>query len=114
MRLGRVGSVDDPVVERIEPVHARVLLEQHDVGPRDDRALAFIGVDQPGEALEQGRLAGAVAANEREPVAFANVEVELADKPAFTLDEAEVFVREDWAGMVGQVAICCPAATAVT
>ena len=59
---------------------------------RHDRPLALVGVDQPGEALEQGRLARAVAADQRQPVALPDVEVEIAEQPAFALDEPKVFV----------------------
>ena len=36
---------------------------------RHDRARALVGVDQAGEAFQQGRLARAVAADQRQPVA---------------------------------------------
>ena len=35
----------------------RILLEQHHLGPRLDRPPALVGLDQVGEAFEQGRLA---------------------------------------------------------
>ena len=62
----------------------------------NDRALALVGVDQPGEAFEQGRLASAVAPDQRQPVARSDIKVEPAKKPAFALDEAEAFIGKDW------------------
>ncbi len=77
---------------------ARVLLQQHDAGARHDRPAPFVGVDAPGDQLEQRRLAGAVAADQRQPVARADIEVEVAEQPAGALDEAEVFIGEDGSG----------------
>ena len=94
--------------ERREPVHSRILLEQHDLRAGHDRPLALVGVDQPGEALEQRRLAGAVAADQRQPVALADVQVEVAEQPAFALDEAEAFVGQDRRGHGREVASLWP------
>ena len=99
-RPGRAGPNRASVSK---PVHRRVLLEQDDIRPRNDRALALVRVDQPGEALEQGRLAGAVAADQRQPVALADVQVELAEQPAFALDQPKVFVGEDRRGHAAQL-----------
>ena len=76
----------------------RILLEQHDLGAGDDRPPPLVGFDQVGDAFEQCRLAGAVAADQRQPVARADMDVEAAEQPAFALVQAEVFVREDWSG----------------
>ncbi len=78
--------------------HLRILLEQHDRGPGLDRPPALVGLDQPGEALEQRGLARAVAADQRQPVARADVEVEVAEQPAFALDQAQAFLSEDRCG----------------
>ena len=48
----------------------RILLEQHDLDARLDRPPPLVGLDQPGEAFEQSRLARAVAADQRQPVAL--------------------------------------------
>ena len=50
------------------PLMSGILLQQHDLGARNDRPPPFVGVDHPGEAFEQGRLARAVAADQRQPV----------------------------------------------
>ena len=96
--LWRVTPAQHPLLERLETLHLGILLEQHDIGAGHDGALAFIGVDQVGEALEQGRLAGTVTADQRQPVAFADVKVEVAEQPAFALNKAEVFVGKDRGG----------------
>jgi hypothetical protein len=72
-----------------------VLLQQNDPGSGDDRPPPFVGVDERREAFEKRGLAGAVAADEREPVALPDIDVEIAEQPAFTLNKAEIFVRED-------------------
>ena len=74
--------------------HVRILLEQHDPRPRHDRARALVGVDHPREAFEQGRLARAVAADQRQPVARPDMDVDSAEQPAFALDQAKVFKAE--------------------
>jgi hypothetical protein len=84
--LGSIRAVNHPVLQRLEAVHVRILLEKDDVGARNDRSLAAVGVDQAGEALEQGRLACPVAADKRQPVALADVEVEVLEQPALALD----------------------------
>ncbi len=95
VRLWGIASLQHPFLQRREPVHLRVLLEEHDVGPRYDRALALIRVDHVREAFEQRSLAGAVPADQRQPVALTNVEIEMAEQPAFPLDQSQVFVTQD-------------------
>ena len=92
MRLRRVGAVQHPLLERGMAGHDRILFQQHDLRSGDDRAFAFVGIDQAGEAFEQRGLAGTVAADQREPVALPDIEVELTEQPAFALDQAKVFV----------------------
>ena len=77
------------------PAHVGVLLEQHDPRPGHDLAQALVGVDHPGEAFEQGRLARAVAPDQRQPVARPDVDVEPAEQPAFALDQAKIFEAQD-------------------
>ena len=84
-----------------KPRHLRVLLEQHHLGPRLDRPPPLVGLDQVGEAFEQGRLARAVAPDQRQPVALADEQVEPAEQPAGALDEAEIFISEDGRGHGG-------------
>ena len=79
--------------------HVRVLLEQHDLGAGDDRAPALVGLDQAGEAFEEGRLAGPVAADQRQPVARADEDIEVAEQPAFALNQAEIFVGQNGGAM---------------
>ena len=75
--------------------HPRLLLEQHDMRARHDGAAALVAVDAAGDQLEQRRLARAVAADQRQPVALADIEVQAAEQPAMALDETEIFVSED-------------------
>jgi hypothetical protein len=94
--FGGAFAGEHPLAEGFVAGQLRVLLEQHDARTRDDRALALVGVDHPGEAFEQCRLARAIAPDQRQPVARPDVDVEPAEQPAFALDEAEVFERENW------------------
>ncbi len=96
MGFGRVGAVQHPVEQGRIFAHVRILLEQHDALARNDGPAPLIGLDQVGDALEQSRLARAVAADEGQPVAVADMQVEAAKQPAFALDQSEVFVGEDW------------------
>ena len=81
----------------------RILLEQHDLDPRLDRPPPLVGLDQVGEAFEQGRLARAVAPDQRQPVARADEQVEAAEQPAGSLDQAEIFIGEDGRGHGGAI-----------
>ena len=75
--------------------HVGILFEQHDSSPRNDFAQPLVGVDHRGEAFEQGRLARAVAPDQGEAVARADMDVEAAEQPAFALGEAEIFETEN-------------------
>ena len=96
MRRGRVLAGQHPILERRMPAHDRVLLQQHDLGAGHDLARPLVGLDQPGEAFQQGRLARAVAADQRQPVARPDDDVEVAEQPAFALDQAEIFIGQNW------------------
>jgi hypothetical protein len=72
--------------------HDRILLQQHHPGTRNNLPLALVRIDQAGEAFEQGRLASAVAADQRQPVARPDENVEIAEEPAFTLDQSKAFI----------------------
>ena len=99
----RVGAGKRIIAQGGEARDRRVLLEQHHLGPRLDRPPALVGVDQPGQSPEQGRLAGAVAADERQPVSRPDEDVEAAEQPAITLDQAEIFKSEYGSGHGGQI-----------
>ncbi len=90
--FGGIGRGDSEVHQRLEPRKIGFLFEHHDMGARDDDALALVGIDLPREQLEQGRLASAVAADQRQPVAFADIDVEILKQPAAALHKAEAFI----------------------
>ncbi len=81
------------------PRHSRLLLQQHHARARHDGAPALVRFDPPGDQLEQRRLAGPVAPDQRQPVARLDMDVEAAEQPPRSLDEAEIFICEDWAAM---------------
>src|SRR3546814_15138027 len=66
------------------------------MGAGNDGALALVRVDAAREQPQQRRLAGAVAADQREPVARADIDVEFTEQPAAALDQAEAFISENW------------------
>ena len=91
--FGRVGCSDGEVHQSVEGRKIGFLFEHHDMGAGDDDALALVGVDLGREQFEQGRLARAVASDQRQPVAFADIDVEILEQPAAALNEAEAFIR---------------------
>jgi hypothetical protein len=87
----RVVARHHVIAQRREAAQVGLLLEDHDAGAGDDHSAAFVGDDAAAEQFEQGRLSGAVAADQREPVARADVDVEVAKEPSRALDESEAF-----------------------
>src|SRR4051794_15918018 len=71
-----------------------VLLQRDDPGAWLNRAGAPVRLDFAGDQLEQRGLAGAVAADEREPVALADREIQVLEQPAGALDQAQAFPAE--------------------
>src|SRR5205085_11314355 len=98
-----VAAVEGEVPQSFEPVHRRVLLEQHYLCARLHGPPPLVCVDHAGEAFQQSRLAGAVAADQRQPVARADEQVDAAEQPAVALDEAEIFISEYWCCHGGQI-----------
>ena len=90
--FGCVRRGDGEIHQRRETRKIGFLFEHDDMGAGDDDALALVGVDLAREQLEQGRLARAVATDQRQPVALADVDVEIPEQPAAALHKAEAFV----------------------
>ena len=88
----RIGSADRKIVQRRIAGDVRVLLQRDDMRARRDGALAFVRLDLPADQLEQGRLARAIAPDERKPVALANGEIETPEQPAAALNQTEIFI----------------------
>src|SRR3546814_8180572 len=65
MALGRVIAAEDVIEKCLAAREIGFLFEQYDARAGLDRAAALVGVDDPGERLEEGRLARAVAAEDR-------------------------------------------------
>ena len=77
-------------------IRSGCLLEQHHASCRErscdgPRRLRFA----PAIRRSKRRLTGAVAPDERQSVAWLDVEIEVAEQPARSLDEAEIFVGEN-------------------
>jgi hypothetical protein len=92
MSLGSILTLEDPVLKCLGSLHFGILLEENDMGARDDGALSFICIDQLCKAFEKRGFAGAVSANKSEPVTFADVKVKTSEQPALALDQSKVFV----------------------
>ena len=92
----RIVPAEHVVAKRREAAQVRLLFEQDDARAGLDRSPALVGVDLAGDQLQQGRLARAVAPDQRQPVARTDMHVEPAKEPAGALDEAEIFECEDW------------------
>src|SRR3546814_15998030 len=95
MALGRVIAAEDVIEQCLAAREIGFLFEQYDARAGLDRAAALVGVDDPGERLEEGRLARAVAADQREPVTRTDMPVEPAEQPAGALDQTEIFKCEE-------------------
>ena len=91
----RVAAALDVVAQGREAGDVGVLFEHHDARAGDDRAAALVRIDRAGEEFEEGALARAVAADEGEAVARADVDVEVAEEPAGALNEAELLVGKN-------------------
>src|SRR3546814_13834064 len=89
MGFGRVGASDRKIHQCRKGAEIGLLLEHHDMRAGDDHPLALVGVDLPGEQLEQSRLARAVAADQRQPVARPDIDVDILEQPAAALHKAE-------------------------
>ena len=95
MRGRRIIAREREIMQRRKGRDVRVLFQRDDARARLDRAGAFIRFDLTADELEQRRLARAVAADERQPVALADMNVDVAEQPVRTLAEAEIFEGED-------------------
>src|SRR5690606_10656164 len=97
--LRRVPAIRVPcerkVHQRGERREIGLLLEHDDPGARLDRALALVGLDAVRDQPEQRGLADAVAADQRQPVARTDVQVEVAEQPAPALLQAQAFPGQD-------------------
>src|SRR5207237_4304748 len=78
-----------------------LLLQQHYLRPRLDRPPPLVRLDQIGEAFQQGRLPRPVPPDQRQPIPRPDKQIEPAKQPATPLDEAEIFISEDWCGHGG-------------
>jgi hypothetical protein len=74
---GGASSRQREIQQGIVAGEERVLFQRDDPRARLDRALAPVSLDLSGDQLEQGGLAGAVATDQRQPVARADVQVEV-------------------------------------
>ena len=71
------------------------LLKKNDLRVGLDRAFAAIRLDPIVNHAQQRGLTRAIAANQRQPVARANMQSDIFEQPAAALLKAEVFPRED-------------------
>ena len=75
-----VAAVGEHVLNPLLWLHQFALLVDHDSGKRFRLCdLAAVGCKLAGEQLEQRRLAGAVGADDTDPVAALNAQREVAD-----------------------------------
>src|SRR3546814_13504041 len=86
MALGRVIAAEDVIEQCLAAREIGFLFEQYDARAGLDRAAALVGVDDNGERLEEGRLARAVAAVQRDPVHRPDLPVNPPEQPTGTQD----------------------------
>ena len=98
---GRVGAAQREVHQRVAAGEVGILLELDNLGARLDLAQPAVGLDLVVDQAEQRGLARAVAADQCEPVARADMQVDTAaligsaEQPAAALLQAEAFPGED-------------------
>ena len=92
---GGVAARQREIHQRVEAGEERILFEHDDPRARLDLALAAVGVDPVGDELEQGGFARAVAPDQRQSVARADVQVEVLEQPAAALLQAQAFPGKD-------------------
>ena len=88
--LARIEFRGGIVAERREARHRGLLLHVADGGAGRQRARAAVGLHQPRHYLHQRRLAGAVPAHERHPVAGLNHEVEPVEDRIAAIGQGDV------------------------
>ena len=76
----RAQAFDDIIERRREAGKIRLLRQITQARPRLQETPSGIGIDEAGSDLEQGRFAGAVAADKAKPVAGGNGELGLAQQ----------------------------------
>ena len=86
------GKIDEP----LERCHIGVLFQHDDICAGNDNACAFVRLNRAGDQFHQRCLARAIAADQREPVACADKQVDILKQPAATLLQREIFKCEDW------------------
>ena len=86
------GKIDEPV----KGADVGILFEHHDVRARHDDAIALVCFDGSGHQLHQRRFASSIAADQRQPVARADKQINILKQPATALLEREIFEGEDW------------------
>ncbi|MCY1172293.1 hypothetical protein D9M73_124260 [compost metagenome] len=101
--LRRIVARQHIIGERRKARHRRFLLELDHARARHDRAPPLVGIDLAAEQLEQGRLARAVAPDQRQPVARPDMNIEPTEQPARALNDAEIFICENWCSHEGGV-----------
>lgn len=75
------GKIDEP----FERCNIGVLFQHHDICAGNDNACAFVRLDRARHQFHQRCFARAIAADQREPVACANKQVDILKQPAATL-----------------------------
>src|SRR3546814_14189289 len=79
----------------LEMGEVRVLLQHDHMRARHDAAQPFVRFHAPCNQLQQRRLASAIAPDERQTIAFTDVEVKALEQPAAALNKAKVFIRSE-------------------
>ncbi len=75
------GKINEPV----KRTDVGILFQHHDIGARHNNTVALVCLDRSGHQLHQRRFASPIAANQRQPVARADEQVDILEQPAATL-----------------------------
>jgi hypothetical protein len=101
-----VGRSQRIIAQRRAAFHARLLLQQDHPRTGLDGAAALVRIDGTGDQLEQGGLARAVAADQRQPVARADMDVQMPEQPAGALNDTEILIGKDGSSHKGAARRC--------
>ena len=84
-------ALGDHVEDRLAGGVRQVLGQHADLEPRRTPDAAAVGLDLAVDQLEQGRLAGAVAAHQRQPLAFLQDQIGAVEQYVVAIGELQLF-----------------------
>lgn len=88
--------MDCEIHQSIERGDIGILIKHDDVGARNDDAFSLVRLHGSGDQLHQCRFARTITANQRQPIASADEEIDVLKQPPATLLQSKLFEGKDW------------------